>query len=313
MANLFQKLFTTSVYIAVQLILLSASMQVLAAGIEFTNGRVSSLSTLLFLSPEQQKEADTRHSVSLTPEQSVYLSVASRLDRTRIANLNVLSIEEAKKADTNQLLNVGVRLTYEALDVPIDFLGTDAAERDRLSAEKLYSESASSSRDEAVVEDRKALWSDFRLRITSWLCDYYAKYPNRFRYIGSDDEVEVSGFGTFVAKEQIFDPSTGGWQVHDGIIYDPWGEPLHFIKHRGESNKIKARGFESIVMRTWVINPAECVNEKELLGVCKYSSKGFEDAPWNCIYSDVRYEEPSFREKRLKKEAAMTNSATSKP
>ncbi|HSY09745.1 MAG TPA: hypothetical protein VK840_02410, partial [Candidatus Dormibacteraeota bacterium] len=69
----------------------------------------------------------------------------------------------------------------------------------------------------------------------------------------------------------------------------------------------------SIVMRTWVINPAECVNERELLGVCKHSSKGFEDAPWNCIYLDVRYEEPSFKQKRLKKEAAMTNSAASKP
>ena len=224
-----------------------------------------------------------------------------------------LVIEEAKKADTNQLLNVGVRLTYEALDVPIDYLGIDAAERDRLRAEKLYSETSSSSRDEAVAEDRKAAWFDFRLRITSWLCDYYAKNPNRFRYVGDDDEVEVSDFGDFVDKEQIFDTSTGGWQVHDGKIYDPWGEPLHFIKHRGDSNKIKARGFESIVMRTWVINPAECVNERELLGVCKHSSKGFEDAPWNCIYLDVRYEEPSFKQKRLKKEAAMTNSAASKP
>jgi hypothetical protein len=313
MASLFQKSFITSARIGIQLVVLFGSMRILAAGIEFTSGRVASMSTLLFLSPEQQKEADVRHSVSLTSEQSVYLGVASRLDRTRITNLTVLSIEEAKKADTNQLLNVGVRLTYEALDVPIDYLGIDAAERDRLRAEKLYSETSSSSRDEAVAEDRKAAWFDFRLRITSWLCDYYAKNPNRFRYVGDDDEVEVSDFGDFVDKEQIFDTSTGGWQVHDGKIYDPWGEPLHFIKHRGDSNKIKARGFESIVMRTWVINPAECVNERELLGVCKHSSKGFEDAPWNCIYLDVRYEEPSFKQKRLKKEAAMTNSAASKP
>ncbi|HSY10460.1 MAG TPA: hypothetical protein VK840_06045, partial [Candidatus Dormibacteraeota bacterium] len=73
MASLFQKSFITSARIGIQLVVLFGSMRILAAGIEFTSGRVASMSTLLFLSPEQQKEADVRHSVSLTSEQSVYL------------------------------------------------------------------------------------------------------------------------------------------------------------------------------------------------------------------------------------------------
>lgn len=274
----------------------------LNAGIEFTNGRVATTSCLLFLSPAQEKEAEAHKAVTLTEDQALYLTVASRLDhctRTLITNLMVLSVQQAKRADTKSLLNTAVRLTKDVIDVPFCFLGRDLAERDKLRTTLLYTETSSSTLADSVQEDRKTCWFELRYRITPRLCQYYAQHPERFRYVGEDDEVEVDGFADFVAGDVLFQLKTGGYQIHKGKIYDSWGEPVHFVKSRNGNGRITARGFQNIIFRQWVDNPEQCLNEKEQLGVCKHSSKGFEDAPYSCIYVDVRYEADWSKQKRL--------------
>lgn len=281
---------------------LATSVADAQAGIELTNGRVVSTSCVLFLSPAQEKEAEKSKNVTLTQDQILYLVVASRLDqctRTTITNLKIFSFMEVRNVDTKNLLNIAVRLTNDVIDVPFCFLGRDLAERDKLRKTLLYSETSSSTLDDSVQEDRTTLWFELRYRITGRLCEYYAQHPERFKYVGKDEEVEVDGFADFVATDEIFEPKVGGYQIHKGRIYDPWGEPIHFVKNRNGDGLITARGFQHIIMRQWVNSPTECQNEKEQLGVCKHSSKGFEDAPHNCIYVDVRYEADWSKQKRL--------------
>ncbi|MDB6024655.1 MAG: hypothetical protein JWM68_878 [Verrucomicrobiales bacterium] len=273
------------------------------AGIEITNGRIASTSCLLFLSSAQEKEAEKNKAVTLTQNQIVYLVVASRLDhctRTTITNVKVLSLEEARLTDTKDLLNTSVRLTNDVIDVPFCFLGRDLAERDKLRKTLLYTETSSSTVDDSVQEDRKTLWFELRHRITGLLCQYYALHPERFHNVGKDEEIEIDGFADFVAADGIFEPKVGGYQIHKSKIYDPWGEPVHFVKNRNGDGTITARGFQHIIMRQEVDTPENCRNEKEQLGVCKHSSKGFEDAPNDCIYVDVFYEAAWIKEKRTK-------------
>ncbi len=282
----------------------------MAAGIEMTNGRVAMTSALLFLSPAQEKEADARGSVTLTPGQRSYLGTASFLRHDAIANLKVLPVAGAQKVDPNLLLNIAVRLTNDMIDVPFDFLGRDLAERDQWRNITLHTETSSSSRDTAVLEYRKTLWFDFRHYITPRLCQYYALHPDRFRFVGKDEEVDIRDFAEFVAGDEFLALRVGGFEVHKGRIYDPWGEPLHFVRNRDGDGFVKARGFKHIVSRMEVDELAECLNEKEQLGVCKHSITGFEDAPHACIYVDVYYEAEWAKEKRLKESPAPKSAPT---
>lgn len=288
-------------FIAVLIFLISVANSS-GSGIEFTNGRVAMLSSLLFISPEQEKKANKSKVITLTPEQSRYLAIASRLDhctQTVISNLKILSQEEAMKADVKSLLNVAVRNSNDSIDIPYCFLGSDLAERDKLRKTTLYTETSSSTLDEVVNEDRKTQWFDFRMRITERLCQFYALHPERFKYIGNDAEIEIDGFADFVSKDQICQLTCGGYQVHNGKIYDSWGEPLHFVKNRNGNRFIIARGFKNIISMQPVYGPERCKNEKEQLGICKHSSKGFEDAPYNCIYVEVYSEPEWWKQKRL--------------
>ena len=281
---------------------LATSAADVQAGIELTNGRVASTSCLLFLSPTQEKESNKSKNVTLTQDQILYLVVASRLDHctsTTITNLKILSFIEAQRADTKNLLNIAVRLANDVIDVPFCFLGRDLAERDKLRKTLLYTETSSSTLDDFVREDRNGRWFGLRYRITKRLCQYYAQHPERFRHVGKDEEIEIDGFADFVAAEEIFAPKVGGFQIHKGKIYDPWGEPVHFVQNRNGDEEISARGFRHIIMRQSVNSPEECLNEREQLGLCKHSSKGFEDAPHNCIYVDVFSESNWSKQKRL--------------
>lgn len=290
-----------SFHLACGITVLAACACNVKAGIEITNGRVASTSCLLFLSTTQEKEAEGK-TVTLSPNQTLYLTVASRLDhcaRTTITNLKILSIEEARRIDTKNLFNVAVRLTNDVIDVPFYFLGGDLTERDKLRKTLLYSETSSSSLGESVLEDRQALWFALRYRITGQLCQYYLQHPERFRHVGKDEEVEIDGFADFISKDEMFEPKIGGYQIHKGTIYDPWGEPVHFVKNRNGDGEISARGFKHIIMWQRVDSPGPGLNEKEQLGVCKHSAKGFEDAPHNCIYVDAFTESDWSKQKRL--------------
>ncbi len=292
---------TRSFHLACGIAMLAACVSDVKAGIEITNGRVASTSCLLFLSANQEKEAESK-TVTLSPSQILYLTVASRLDhctRTTITNLKILSLEEARRVDTENLLNVAVRVTNDVVDVPVCFLGGDLAERDKLRKILLYSETSSSTLDESVQEDRRTLWFALRYRITGMLCNYYTQHPHRFRYVGKDEEITIDGFAEFAASDEVFAPKVGGYQIHKGMIYDPWGEPVHFVKNRNGDGEISARGFKHIIMWQRVDSPGEGLNEKEQLGVCKHSAKGFEDAPHNCIYVDAFTESDWSKQKRL--------------
>lgn len=274
-----------------------------AQGIVFTNGQIAETSIRLFLTAEQGRQVAADNKVQLTPKQSELVGEFSFLRHHYITNLSVLTMAQAKEADVRELLNVGIEVGSNVLEVPITYLGKDMAERDRWKRIKLFSETSSSTRAQALDEDRRTLWFQLRYQIVDPLCEYFAKHPEHFKPVGSDDEIEIAGFAEFLANDKRYEGALFGYQVQNGRIYDPWGEPLHFIQKRGTGRTIKARGLEHIVMNTTRVGITSDINAKELLGVCKHSAKGYEDAPHNCIYVDVYLEDSFFKSQRLKKSA----------
>ncbi len=81
------------------------------------------------------------------------------------------------------------------------------------------------------------------------LIEYYRLHPDRFQYIGSDDEVRIDGFVEY-AKAHSSVPGYPGSifdclniKIKDDTIYDPWGEPVRFVKDRDGDAEISANGF----------------------------------------------------------------------
>lgn len=291
-----------------------------AVGIEITNGRPAMTSVAIFLSDAQQQEAKREKRVTLTADQQAYLGEAallariyapmtieqrSKIDpathRNLITNLTVLTVAEAKRVDASKLLNVCIWVTNEMVDVPVHFLGRNLAERDKLRGAKFFSETSSSDWDDTIAETRKMFWFELRYKgITGLLCSYYAQHPERFKPTGNDEEIVIEGFADFVSKEPIFTPEVGGYQIHKGTIYDPWGEPLHFVQDRNRDGKIKARGFEHIVFTEIDYPFWGPLNDKERLGICKHSVKGLEDQPHACIFVETYIESEAAKARRLK-------------
>ena len=84
-----------------------------------------------------------------------------------------------------------------------------------------------------------------------YLMQYYWKHPDRFHYIGADDEVDVTGFIDFLRAKDLV--SLHDDDAKDRIIYkensilSPVGEPLIFLLDRHHDGYLYFRGQRTTV------------------------------------------------------------------
>lgn len=98
-------------------------------------------------------------------------------------------------------------------------------------------------------EHRHEEWSfNLPIYIIPRMCAYYKLHPERFKTTGHGEEIQIAGFGAFVKNDTYFNGRTG-CHVRDGIIYDPWGQPLHFVQDLNMDGYIEAGGERRPVLR----------------------------------------------------------------
>ena len=78
--------------------------------------------------------------------------------------------------------------------------------------------------------------------INPLLFRYHELHPERFRYTGSDDEVEVTGFTEYALSQSTALSDLA--PVKDGHLVDPWGRRFHFALNRGNEREILVCGWK---------------------------------------------------------------------
>lgn len=102
------------------------------------------------------------------------------------------------------------------------------------------------------------------------MCAYYQLHPERFKPTGQGEEIEIAGFGAFVKDDSYFKSGTRCY-VLNGTIYDPWGEPLHFVQDINMDGYIEAGGERRIVMSLVARSQATGLNQEHHFGIFKMS------------------------------------------
>jgi hypothetical protein len=98
------------------------------------------------------------------------------------------------------------------------------------------------------------------------MCAYYELHPERFKPTGQGEEIEIAGFAAFIKSDSYFQSGTH-CSVRGGTIYDPWGEPLHFVQDLNMDGYIEAEGERRIVMNLGSTG----LNREHHFGICKQS------------------------------------------
>ena len=93
-----------------------------------------------------------------------------------------------------------------------------------------------------------------RAKFTSWprlgmylrdqLVKYHKIHPERFTYVGLDEEIRVSGFGDFLEKKTA-KPEPDIWKtvkIRRGEVVDPWGEFVRYGMDRDHDGYIDVEG-----------------------------------------------------------------------
>lgn len=139
-----------------------------------------------------------------------------------------------------------------------------------------------------LAEERYEAWISpfFPIYIIPRICAYYQLHPERFKPTGQGEEIDIEGFGDFVAGDDFF-KSGHFFHVKSGQIMDPWDEPLHFVEDINMDGFIDARGQRREVTDVGVLSKIEFANKEHHFGICKHSLIGIEKYPWVSIIAET--------------------------
>jgi hypothetical protein len=117
------------------------------------------------------------------------------------------------------------------------------------------------------AEDRYTEWCQTLPNyIIPRMCDYYQLHPERFKPTGQGEEITIEGFAAFVKSDGYF-KSGNHCYIVNGTIFDPWGQPLHFVQDLNMDGYI-----EAVNERRPVLNLGTSgVNHEHHFGICKQS------------------------------------------
>ena len=132
------------------------------------------------------------------------------------------------------------------------------------------------------AEQRYIEWcNDLPRYIIPRMCAYYELHPERFKPTGHEEEIEIVGFAEFVKNDTYFKSGTRCYIVN-GTIFDPWGQPLHFVQDLNMDGYIEASGERRIVLNAGTSG----LNREHHFGICKQTPfKGVYGKPWERIFA----------------------------
>jgi hypothetical protein len=87
-------------------------------------------------------------------------------------------------------------------------------------------------------------WPGLGMYLRDQLVEYHKIHPERFTYIGLDEEIRVSGFGDFLEKKAVR-PEPHIWatvKIRDEEVIDPWGNTVRFGMDRDHDGYIDVEG-----------------------------------------------------------------------
>lgn len=113
------------------------------------------------------------------------------------------------------------------------------------------------------------------------MCAYYQLHPERFKPTGQEEEIEIAEFAAFIKNDSYFQSKTSCY-VSNGTIFDPWGQPLHFVQDLNMDGYIDAEGERRVVMNLGNTG----LNQEHHFGICKQSPfKGGYGQPFERIFA----------------------------
>jgi hypothetical protein len=115
------------------------------------------------------------------------------------------------------------------------------------------------------------------------MCAYYELHPERFKPTGQGEEIEIADFATFIKNDSYFKSGTRCYIIK-GTIFDPWGQPLHFVQDLNMDGYIEAIGQRRIVLTVGTTG----LNREHHFGICKQSPfKGPFGQPYDRILAVI--------------------------
>jgi hypothetical protein len=85
------------------------------------------------------------------------------------------------------------------------------------------------------------------ITLSQTLLKYYELHPEKFKYLGKDDEVDVDGFCDFVKQSGISEELYKCLREHNGHFIDPWGNEYHYYLDRNKDGYIRFRNLKESV------------------------------------------------------------------
>lgn len=87
-------------------------------------------------------------------------------------------------------------------------------------------------------------WPRLGMYLRDQLVEYHKIHPERFTYVGLDEEIRVAGFGDFLEKKATR-PQADVWatvKIRIGEVVDPWGDLVRFGMDRDHDGYIDVEG-----------------------------------------------------------------------
>jgi hypothetical protein len=134
------------------------------------------------------------------------------------------------------------------------------------------------------AEEQYTEWcNDLPRYIIPRMCAYYQLHPERFKPTGHGEEIEIAGFAAFIKNDSYFKSGTRCY-ILNGTIFDPWGQPLHFVQDLNMDGYIEAIGQRRIVLNVGTSG----LNWEHHFGICKQSPfKGGYGQPSERIFAAI--------------------------
>ena len=96
-----------------------------------------------------------------------------------------------------------------------------------------------------INRNNSSHWPGLAMTLADHLLDYHEKNPDAFEYLGSDDQVSVTGFAEYLTGLELDTaayPASRHIRVEGSNVLDPWGKPVRFALDRDRDGYIDLQG-----------------------------------------------------------------------
>ena len=96
-----------------------------------------------------------------------------------------------------------------------------------------------------INQRRSGSWPDLAIVLADHLLDYRERRPDEFRYLGSDEEVAVTGFADYLrnlGQSAVPQGSMTKIRTKGDQVLDPWGKPIRYGLDRDHDGYIDMQG-----------------------------------------------------------------------